>query len=148
MISETDIHDKTIAIAWRDDGEMFAVNFTRDNRRVFKVFSSECEFLYEGEYKPGLGFRLAWKPDGTLLAIDHFSKLGRKLMFFEKNGLFRFDFKLQSEVSILFFCLGNIGNLESLCIRGFMRNLIFSVYAVFNFFCIRGIYFFLYTRFL
>lgn len=91
--------DNSLKIAWRDDGDIFAVSFFQNGHRVFKIFSCECEFLYESEFKPGMGPQLAWKPDGSLLATNCKTASGHCIMFFEKNGLHRYDLKLTSNVS-------------------------------------------------
>ncbi|GLV37639.1 Elongator complex protein 1 [Carabus blaptoides fortunei] len=57
-------------------------------------------YKLHGVMMPGMGPQLAWKPDGSLLATDCKTPSGHCIMFFEKNGLHRYDLKLTSNLTV------------------------------------------------
>lgn len=88
------VEDVTPRITWRGNGEMFAINYWRNNCRTFKVFECNCNPLYEGESTRGLQSAIAWRPEGNMIASciqlnDRYS-----IVIFEKNGFKRFTFPL------------------------------------------------------
>lgn len=98
------VEDKMPRITWRGNGEMFAVNYWRDDRRTFKVFQQDCKPLYEccyGEDDDGLlQSVIAWRPEGNMIANsvrlddddDRYC-----VIVFEKNGYKRFSVPLVYE---------------------------------------------------
>ncbi|CAB3244736.1 unnamed protein product [Arctia plantaginis] len=94
--------DERVIISWRGDGNLYAVGFTIDGIRRFKVFDKEGHLQYTSEKQQGLEANLSWRPSGNLLATTQ--KLNNKYMvsFFEKNGLKHgeFDIPVNSTTSI------------------------------------------------
>ncbi|XP_046966489.1 putative elongator complex protein 1 [Vanessa cardui] len=82
----TEIDDKII-ISWRGDGSLFAVGFTMDGIRRFKVFDREGNLQFTSEKQPGLEANLSWRPSGNLIATTQQQGEKKKISFFEKNGL-------------------------------------------------------------
>ncbi|GAB0088746.1 Elongator complex protein 1 [Sergentomyia squamirostris] len=76
-----------INVAWRGDGEYFAVNFFRDNSRLFKVFNREGKLQFTSEKCSGLESAVAWKPTGLWISIPQVLPDKYVIALFEKNGL-------------------------------------------------------------
>lgn len=76
-----------IKISWRGNGDLYAVGFTMDGIRRFKVFDREGHLQYTSEPHQGLEANLSWRPSGNVIATTQ--KLPDKYVvaFFEKNGL-------------------------------------------------------------
>lgn len=74
-------------ITWRGDGQLYAVGFTMDGIRRFKVFNRDGLLQYTSEKQAGLEGNLSWRPSGNVIATTQ--KLPDKYVvaFFEKNGL-------------------------------------------------------------
>ncbi|XP_034833485.1 putative elongator complex protein 1 [Maniola hyperantus] len=86
-----------IVITWRGDGSLFAVGFTCDGIRRFKIFDREGNLQYTSEKQPGLEANLSWRPSGNVIATTQ--KLTDKYIvaFFEKNGLKHGEFTIPVE---------------------------------------------------
>lgn len=96
------VTDKTPTISWRGNGEMFVVNYWRNNLRQFIVFETPCNALYRSENCPGMQSPIAWRPTGNMIAT--IAKIGQtsKVVIFEKNGQKRFDFPLNA-IQVIFY---------------------------------------------
>lgn len=81
------VEDKRVKIAWRGDGALYAIGFSIDSIRRFKVFDRGGSLMYTSEKQPGLESNISWRPCGNVIATTQ--KLPDKytLTFFEKNGL-------------------------------------------------------------
>uniref|UniRef100_A0A1E1VXL1 Elongator complex protein 1 n=1 Tax=Pectinophora gossypiella TaxID=13191 RepID=A0A1E1VXL1_PECGO len=94
--------DDTVKITWRGDGELYAVGFTIEGIRRFKVFDREGHLQYTSEKQPGLETNLSWRPSGNVIATTQ--KLPDKYIvsFFEKNGLKHggFDIPVNSTTTV------------------------------------------------
>ena len=99
-----------VRISWRGDSAWFAVTSldkAADGRkkRVIRVFSRIAELSSTSESCPGLQSSLSWQPSGAIIAStqmrqpsgDGKEKGGLYVVFFERNGLRRYDFALREE---------------------------------------------------
>ncbi|KAM3965504.1 elongator complex protein 1 [Aphomia sociella] len=77
----------TVKITWRGDGNLYAVGFTMDGIRRFKVFDREGQLQYTSEKQQGLETNLSWRPSGNVIATTQKIKEQYVVAFFEKNGL-------------------------------------------------------------
>ncbi|GBP91737.1 A disintegrin and metalloproteinase with thrombospondin motifs 7 [Eumeta japonica] len=84
--------DTTVNITWRGDSQFYAVGFTVEGIRRFKVFDRDGHLQYTSEKQPGLEPNLSWSPSGNIIATTQ--KLPNKYVVaaFEKNGLKHGDF--------------------------------------------------------
>ncbi|CAH0724919.1 unnamed protein product, partial [Brenthis ino] len=88
VVADDNIEDSNrILISWRGDGNLFAVGFTMEGIRRFKVFDREGNLQYTSEKQTGLEANLSWRPSGNVIATTQ--KIADKhiVAFFEKNGL-------------------------------------------------------------
>ncbi|CAK1542238.1 unnamed protein product [Leptosia nina] len=83
-----------VLISWKYHGSLFAVGFTMEGIRRFKVFDRGGKLLYTSEKQQGLEANLGWRPSGNTIATTQ--KLSDKytLTFFEKNGLKHGEFEI------------------------------------------------------
>ncbi|KAJ2949398.1 hypothetical protein O0L34_g15312 [Tuta absoluta] len=79
--------DNTVKITWRGDGQLYAVGFTADGIRRFKVFDREGNLQYTSEKQTGLQSNLSWRPSGNVIATTQRLSDKYVVAFFEKNGL-------------------------------------------------------------
>lgn len=102
FFSDPNALNDDIKITWRGDGELYAVGFTMDGIRRFKVFDKDGHLQYTSEKQPGLETNLSWRPSGNLIATTQ--KLQDKycVAFFEKNGLKHggFDIPVDNNTSV------------------------------------------------
>ncbi len=94
--------DLKIRVAWRDDGQYFAVSHVcGDQVRRIRVFSREGKLQSTSESVKKLGHSLAWKPcGGALIASSVTLNNGKDVVgFFEKNGLRHGEFSLPPSAS-------------------------------------------------
>lgn len=84
--------DTTVKITWRGDGNLYAVGFTMDGIRRFKVFDREGNLQYTSEKQQGLETNLSWRPSGNVIATTQRLSDKYVVAFFEKNGLKHGDF--------------------------------------------------------
>lgn len=93
-------------ISWRGDSAWFAVSsldlFSPSaeggepiQRRVVRVFSRVAELSSTSEPTGGLEHSLAWQPSGSIIAATQRKETGLKVVFFERNGLRRYEFDLR-----------------------------------------------------
>lgn len=77
-----------ISITWRGDSELFAIHYVAIDHRKFKVYDKEGRLQFTSENCIGLGHLIAWKPSGSLIAVQQVT-VNEKYMIalFEKNGL-------------------------------------------------------------
>ncbi|CAH0588039.1 unnamed protein product [Chrysodeixis includens] len=87
-------NDNTIKISWRGDGNLYAVGFTWDGIRRFKVFDKEGQLQYTSEKQQGLESNLQWRPSGNVIATTQKVNEKHILSFFEKNGLKHGEFDI------------------------------------------------------
>ncbi|XP_050313174.1 elongator complex protein 1 [Anthonomus grandis grandis] len=78
-------------ISWRNNGEMFVVNYWCDNRRLLKVFDNECNALYCSDHHVNLLPPVAFKPMGNAIATCSLNGDIPNLVISEKNCLIRFE---------------------------------------------------------
>ncbi|GAA5969527.1 hypothetical protein JCM11641_008144 [Rhodosporidiobolus odoratus] len=116
ILSEKD--DGRVRVVWRGDSAWFAVSSVVEapprsdspqgegeggaDRRVrrIRLYSRNGEHSSTSEPVPGLESALAWQPSGELLAstqrkVDVEGKVVVQVVFFERNGLRRYDFPLR-----------------------------------------------------
>lgn len=86
--------DKTPRISWRGNGQMFAVNYSVNDMRTFKVFEEPCTPIFECEGLAGLQGAIAWRPEGNMIAVPTCVNDIYSAVIFEKNGYKRFEFPL------------------------------------------------------
>lgn len=86
--------DKTPRISWRGNGQMFAVNYSVNDTRTFKVFEDPCTPIFECEGVAGLQSAIAWRPEGNMIAVPVCVNDRYSVVIFEKNGYKRFEFTL------------------------------------------------------
>lgn len=87
--------DATVRISWRGDGAHFAVTALDGDKRVLRFFArEEARLLSTGEPVAQLESALAWLPSGSIIAATQ--SQGRDVIFFERNGLRRYDFALRT----------------------------------------------------
>ncbi|XP_059055717.1 elongator complex protein 1 isoform X2 [Achroia grisella] len=79
--------NNTVRITWRGDGHLYAIGFTMDGIRRFKVFDREGNLQYTSEKQQGLESNLAWRPSGNVIATTQRLSDKYVVTFFEKNGL-------------------------------------------------------------
>ncbi|XP_075979445.1 elongator complex protein 1 [Anticarsia gemmatalis] len=94
VTADETLSDSTVKISWRGDGNLYAIGFTMDGIRRFKVFDKEGNLQYTSEKQQGLESNLSWRPSGNLIATTQ--KLNEKYIvsFFEKNGLKHGEFDI------------------------------------------------------
>lgn len=91
----------SLQISWCDIGDIFTVSYLFQGVRYYKSFDSDLNFLNELELKPEMGKNMAWRPDGSYLAVECNDKT-RKILFFERNGLYYREQKLIYPVSFFY----------------------------------------------
>ncbi|XP_053611863.1 elongator complex protein 1 [Plodia interpunctella] len=79
--------ESCVKITWRGDGRLYAVGFSNNGIRQFKVFDREGQLQYTSEKQPGLESNLAWRPSGNVIATTQRLQDKYMVAFFEKNGL-------------------------------------------------------------
>lgn len=93
--------DNTIRISWRGDGAFFVVSALfaggaeATSQRRLRFYSREAVLQSTSEPTPGLEGSLAWQPSGSIIASSASS--GKQIVFFERNGLRRYEFELKEE---------------------------------------------------
>jgi elongator complex protein 1 len=93
--------DNTIRISWRGDGAFFVVSALfagpagSASQRRLRFYSREAVLQSTSEPTPGLEGSLAWQPSGSIIASS--ANNGRQIVFFERNGLRRYEFDLKEE---------------------------------------------------
>ena len=101
--------DFTPTISWRADGAHFAISSvdaplastsTATYRRTIRFYSRTASLLSTSELSPGLEPALAWQPSGSIIAAtmktrSSESEFKRDVIFYERNGLRRYDFPLR-----------------------------------------------------
>lgn len=81
-------------ISWRGDGQLYAVSFTLDGIKRFKVFNREGQLQFTSEKQQGLEANLSWRPCGNLIATTQRLPDKYLVAFFEKNGLKHGEFTI------------------------------------------------------
>lgn len=79
--------NQTVSVAWRGDGEYFAVSFVGQSGRMFKVYDKEGVLKYTSEKCSGLEAPISWRPSGNWIAIPQVLPNKYTIALFEKNGL-------------------------------------------------------------
>lgn len=93
--------DTTIRISWRGDGAFFVVSAlyagggNSGALRRLRFYSREAVLQSTSEPTQGLEGSLAWQPSGSIIASS--ASDGRQIVFFERNGLRRYEFELKEE---------------------------------------------------
>lgn len=85
-------------ISWRGDGEYVALSSIEDQRRVLRIFNREGVLSSVSEpcdYQTDL---VAWRPSGSIIASVQESE--HQVIFFERNGLRRYEFKLPTDAKV------------------------------------------------
>ncbi|XP_045484164.1 putative elongator complex protein 1 [Pieris rapae] len=83
-----------VLISWKYHGSLFAVGFTMEGIRRFKVFDRGGKLLYTSERQQGLEANLGWRPSGNTIATTQTLKDKYVVTFFEKNGLKHGEFEI------------------------------------------------------
>lgn len=73
---------------------MFAIGFSENGFRRFKVFDRVCNLQYTSEKHQGLESNLSWRPSGNVIATTQALEDKYIVSFFEKNGLKHGEFKI------------------------------------------------------
>lgn len=94
VTADETLSDNTVKITWRGDGNFYAVGFTMDGIRRFKVFDRSGQLQYTSEKQQGLESNLAWRPSGNLLTTTQKVNDKHTVSFFEKNGLKHGEFDI------------------------------------------------------
>ncbi|SCZ89323.1 BZ3500_MvSof-1268-A1-R1_Chr1-1g01107 [Microbotryum saponariae] len=94
--------DDRIRISWRGDSAWFSVSKfertpTGDTRRVLRIYSRLGGLSSTGEACMGMEGGLSWQPSGSLIAANQREGPQQKVVFFERNGLRRYEFALREE---------------------------------------------------
>lgn len=96
------IHTDTATyISWRGDGAFFAVSTvfsmarTNETQRRIRFYSRTAVLQATSELTPGLEGSLAWQPSGSIIAAT--ASHASQVVFFERNGLRRYEFDLKEE---------------------------------------------------
>lgn len=98
-------------VSWRGDGAFFCVSSldplpsSTGSRRILRVFSRVASLSSTSEPTVGVEHSLAWQPSGSIIAatqkiIDAATPDEVKqhhVIFYEKNGLRRYDFALRED---------------------------------------------------
>lgn len=113
--------DGKIRISWRQDGEYFACSFVHRKMEKGVNITSHREILIfqRDSLKPtikepceGLGWALAWRSDGSLIASVQKRSKSQWVIFFENNGLRHGQFQvpdMDNDIAELYWnCNGNI----------------------------------------
>lgn len=93
--------DQTIRISWRGDGAFFVVSAlfgiprSNDHQRRLRFYSRTAVLQSTSEPTPGLEGSLAWQPSGAIIAASALNST--QIVFFERNGLRRYEFQLKEE---------------------------------------------------
>lgn len=94
--------NRKIEISWRADGDFVAITAVAASRRVIRILSRGGELSSVSEpqdYQVGC---VAWRPSGAVVATVVNPVEGeQRIQFFERNGLKRHSFELDSHDSIL-----------------------------------------------
>lgn len=112
--------DGEVNIAWRDDCNVFAVSFRKDEeseqgRRLIRFYSRDGNLEAISEAVDGLQVPLCWKSQGNLLTalrellLDG-SSVHSQIIFFERNGLRHGEFLILNQriIDITWSCDGGI----------------------------------------
>ena len=129
-------HDFTPKISWRGDSAYFSISSVDGSapstsaappkyKRNIRFFSRTADLLTTAEISPGLEHSLAWQPSGSIIASTMKSKsadgkVKRDVIFYERNGLRRYDFGLRES------------NQEELEVKGLRWNSDSSILAVWS----------------
>lgn len=84
-----------IQISWRGDGAYVAVSAIESERRVFRVFERDGTLFSVSEPCDYLSSLLSFQPRGAVIAAVQ--QQPHQIVFFEKNGLRRYEFALQGD---------------------------------------------------
>lgn len=84
-----------IQISWRGDGMFVAVSAIESNRRVFRIFERDGTLFSVSEPCDYLDSLLSFQPRGAVIAAVQ--QTPHQIVFFEKNGLRRYEFALQDD---------------------------------------------------
>ena len=86
--------DKETKIAWRGDGQYFAISSIENSQRKFRVWNRSCQLQYTSEALSGIESCFCWKPSGSLIATSQRKVHRHDIVFFELNGLQHGEFTL------------------------------------------------------
>lgn len=95
-------------ISWRGDSAFFSVSSLEasgeaSSHRVIRVYTRVAELSSTAEPTEGLEHVLSWQPSGSIIASTQkrFNSTGQldshHVIFYERNGLRRYDFALRPE---------------------------------------------------
>lgn len=93
--------DTTIRISWRGDGAFFVVTTlfdvprSNEKQRRLRFYSRTAVLQSTSEATPALEGSLAWQPSGSIIASS--ANDATQVVFFERNGLRRYEFSLKEE---------------------------------------------------
>lgn len=122
-------------ISWRGDGAFFCVSSlddlpatattAADKRRNLRVFNRMAALSSTSEPSIGMEGTLAWQPSGAIIASSQILAVPgeetvepvQHVIFFEKNGLRRYDFALREDLS-----LGSDGRRKQSQVKGLAWN--------------------------
>lgn len=100
--SATRFDDQSIRISWRGDGAFFVVSAVfrgvgrpSEQQRRLRFYSRTAVLQATSEVTPGLEGCLAWQPSGSIIAASALNS--SQIIFFERNGLRRYEFSLKDE---------------------------------------------------
>lgn len=94
--------DGKVRISWRGDSAWFSVSSLEkiesdpEKRvRTIRIFSRVAELSSTAERTINLRGSLSWQPSGSIIASTQKFVGGERVVFFERNGLRRYDFELR-----------------------------------------------------
>lgn len=89
-------------ISWRGNGEIFVVNYWKNNRRFLKVYSDHLEPLYTSEPCNNLLFPVSFRQSGNYIACTATNGETNRLIIFEKNCRIKSEYALpESKVGFI-----------------------------------------------
>lgn len=97
----TNFDDQTVRISWRGDGAYFVVSATfgvrqsNEQQRRLRFYSRTAVLQATSEPTLGMEGSLSWQPSGSIIATSALNS--SQIIFFERNGLRRYEFSLKEE---------------------------------------------------
>ncbi|GAA97506.1 uncharacterized protein L969DRAFT_42814 [Mixia osmundae IAM 14324] len=126
--------DKLPRISWRGDGAFFAVSSlesfaaadaTTGQRRRIRIYSRTGALQSTTEPTPRLEHSLAWQPSGSIIASTQYDRENGEddVIFFERNGLRRYDFALRHQKAQQAYVHNMFWNCDSTLLAVWLRSL-------------------------
>ncbi|XP_066254831.1 elongator complex protein 1 [Euwallacea similis] len=101
VIEEIPQHYSAPKISWRDNGEMFVLNYWEDNRRFLKVFDGKLQPLFGSEPYNNLLEVVSYKNKGNSIACAATDGQKNRIVIYEKNCLISSYFEVPENIGII-----------------------------------------------